>query len=128
MKLFLDSQINFLVESMTLEVEHFPNNSLPKGVVPLETMFDGFHGMYKEKPIVDQSDEAIEFNIGSKSSRRIIKIGKGTTLVERKIIMSLIREYKDIFAWSCEYLKSYKGDIIQHVILLKEGAKQFRQK
>jgi hypothetical protein len=127
MQEFSDGQINFLAESMNLEVEDLPNNYLPKGVMPLERMFDR-HDMYKGKPIVDQSDEAIEFNIGSENSPRMIKIGKGTTPAEIKSIMNLIREYKDIFAWSYEDLKAYKGDIIQHAIPLKERVKPFRLK
>jgi hypothetical protein len=90
-------------------------------------MFDR-HDMYKGKPIVDQFDEVIEFNIGSKNNPRMIKIGKGTTPAERKSIINLIREYKDVFSWSYDDLKAYKGDIIQHAIPLKEGAKPFRQK
>jgi hypothetical protein len=126
MQEFLDSQINFLVEYMNLGFEYFPNNSLPKGVVPLEIMFNR-HDMYKGKH-VDQSDEFIEFNIGSKNIARMVKIGKGTTLAEIKRIMNLIREYKYVFSWSYEDLKSYKGDIFQHTIPLKEGAKPFRHK
>jgi hypothetical protein len=112
---------------MNLRVEDLLNDTLPKGVVPLERMFDR-HDMYKEKLVVDQSDEAFEFDIGSENNPRVIKIGKGTTLSERESIINLIQEYKDIFAWSYDDLKAYKGDIIQHTIPLKEGAKPFRQK
>jgi hypothetical protein len=44
---FSNSQINFLAESMNLRVEYLPNDTHPKGVVPLERMFDR-HDMYKE--------------------------------------------------------------------------------
>jgi hypothetical protein len=92
MKEFSGSQINFLAKSMNLRVEDLPNDSLPKGVVPLERMFDR-HDMYKGKPVVDQSDEAFEFNLGSENNTRMIKIGKGTTPIERESIANLIREY-----------------------------------
>jgi hypothetical protein len=68
-KEFSDSQVNFLVESMNLKVEDLPNDTLPKGVVPLERMFDR-HDMYKGKPVIDQSDEAFEFNLGSKNESK----------------------------------------------------------
>lgn len=42
--------------------------------------------------------------------------------------MKLFREYKDIFAWTYEDLKTYDTKIIQHVIPLKENAKAFEQK
>jgi hypothetical protein len=48
---------------MNLRIKEFPNETLPKGVVPLERMF-GRHDMYEGKPIIDQYDEAFEFNIG----------------------------------------------------------------
>jgi hypothetical protein len=38
-------------------------------------MFDR-HDMYKGKPVVDQSDEAFEFNLGSEIEPRMVKIGK----------------------------------------------------
>jgi hypothetical protein len=75
-KEFSDSQVNFLANSMNLEVIDFPNNTLPKGCVPLEQMFDR-HDMYKGKLVVDQSDKVLEFNIGSKIEPRMVKIGKG---------------------------------------------------
>jgi hypothetical protein len=39
------------------------------------------------------------------------------------MIENLVREYKDLFAWTYNDIKAYKGDIIQHTIPLKEGAK-----
>jgi hypothetical protein len=59
------------------EIEDLPNNRIPQGVVPLETMFNR-HDMYKKPPIEDQPEDVYEINIGSKESPRIIKIGKGT--------------------------------------------------
>jgi hypothetical protein len=40
----------------------------------------------------------------------------------------LVREYKDVFAWSYDELKAYDPKIINHVIPLLEGAKPFRQR
>jgi hypothetical protein len=54
-----------------------------------------------------------------------VKIGKGISSEERKEIEDLIREYRDVFAWSYDDLKAYKGDIIQHTLPLKEDAKPF---
>jgi hypothetical protein len=55
-----------------------------------------------------------------------VKIGKGTTLAERKEFLALIREFEDVFAWSYGDLKAYCRDVIQHVIPLKEDAKPVR--
>jgi hypothetical protein len=59
---------------------------------------------------------------------RMVKIAKGTTKKERVEILDLTRESKDSFAWNYDELKAYRGDVIQHVIPLTEGAKPFRKK
>ena len=53
----------------------------------------------------------------------MVKIGKGTTEKERIEILDLIREFKDTFSWNYDEMKAYRGDVIQHVIPLTEGAK-----
>jgi len=40
----------------------------------------------------------------------------------------LFKEYKDVFAWSYEELKTYDITIIEHKIPLKPGVKPFQQK
>jgi ribonuclease HI len=124
---FTDSQVNFLADSMDLDVVNLQNNTLPKGCVPLEHLFDR-HDVYKGKKPKKQTDEALEFNIDTEMDPRMVKIGKGTTEKERIEILDLIREFKDTFAWNYDELKAYRGDVIQHAIPLTEGAKPFRQK
>ena len=46
----------------------------------------------------------------------------------RQELISLLRKYRHVFAWSYEDLKAYRKDLFQHEIPLKEGAKPFRQK
>jgi hypothetical protein len=47
-KEFTDSQITFLADSMNLEVINLQSNTLPKGCVPLENLFDR-HDVFKGK-------------------------------------------------------------------------------
>jgi ribonuclease HI len=126
-KEFTDSQVAFLADSMDLEVINLQNNTLPKGCIPLENLFDR-HDVFKGKRTNKQAEEALEFNIGTEMDPRMVKIGKGTTEKERKEILELIREFRDTFAWNYDDLKAYRGDVIQHAIPLVEGAKPFRQK
>jgi hypothetical protein len=58
----------------------------------------------------------------------MIKFGKGTTTDEREKLISLVREFKDVFSWYYKYLKAYRKDVIQHTIPLIDGTKPFRQK
>jgi ribonuclease HI/transposase InsO family protein len=126
-KEFTNTQINFLAESMDLEVINLQNNTLPKGCIPLEDLFDR-HDVFKGRRNNKQVEDALEFNVGTEMDPRTVKIGKGTTEKERKAILNLIREFRDIFAWNYDELKAYRGDVIQHAIPLIEGAKPFRQK
>jgi hypothetical protein len=71
-------------------------------------------------------NEYEEVNIGSTENPKMINIGKGISRKERKAIEDLIREFRDVFSFSYDDLKAYKGDIIQHTIPLKEGTKPFR--
>jgi hypothetical protein len=58
----------------------------------------------------------------------MIKIGKGTSEKERKELINLVQEYRDVFAFTYDELKAYREDVIQHTIPLKEDTKPFRQK
>lgn len=79
MKELSKNQVNWQTKNQELEIEDLPNNSIMKGVVPLEIIFYR-HDMYKGKPVVDQYGDVIEVNIGSNSIPRMIKIRKNNTL------------------------------------------------
>jgi hypothetical protein len=48
-------------------------------------------------------------------------------LNKRKIYVEFLKEYKDVFAWSYEDLKTYDTSIIEHKIPLKPGVNPFKQ-
>jgi hypothetical protein len=81
--------------------------------------------MCKRKVEPTKPEDYIEVNIGTNDSPKIVKIGKNVYVKERQDIEGLIKEYKDVFSWSYDDLKSYKENIIQHTIPLIEGAKPF---
>jgi hypothetical protein len=58
----------------------------------------------------------------------MVKVGKSTPKEERKEIIKLLREYRDVLAFTYDELKVYREDVIRHVIPLKEETKPFRQK
>jgi hypothetical protein len=92
---FTNSQVNFLDESMDLEVVNLKNNTLQKGCILLEQLFDR-HDVYKGKNPKQQTNKVLEFNIGTDIDPRMVNIGKGTTEEERNEIFDLIREFKNI--------------------------------
>ena len=73
----------------------------------------------------------MEINIGTNKDPKLIKIGKGTSEKERNSLINLIKEYRDVLAFSYDELKDYREDVFQHTIPLKEEAKEvkpFQQK
>jgi len=102
---FVDHTIDEIQEGKEVPVIQLKSNKIPKGLVPLENSFDRsdvFHGT--NKSCVDQQVD--EVDIGNKDTSRIIKDGKGCTPKEKKKIVNLVREYRDIFAWSYDELKA----------------------
>jgi hypothetical protein len=65
------------------------------------------------------------FNLGTEQDPKNINLGRNYTSSKRATFMKLFREYKDMFTWTYEGLKTYDMKIIQHVIPLKENAKPF---
>jgi hypothetical protein len=62
----------------------------------------------------------LEINIGTNEEPRIIKVGKTTPIEERIEIVELLKEYRDVLAFSYDELKVYREDVIQHVIPLRK--------
>ena len=61
----------------------------------------------------------------------MIKNGKCTSEKERNDLVNLVKEYRDVFAFTYDELKSYREDVFQHTIPLKQDIKEvipFRQK
>ena len=59
-----------------------------------------------------ESTNIEECNIGSEEEPKMIKLSKTLpTLIKHKYI-ELFKEFKDVFAWSYEDLKSYDTSII----------------
>ena len=124
---FFDCQINFQDEKdIDIEEEDQPMNRIPKNAIEWESTFDR-QDRYKKKEMVKPTD-FIEINIGTDKEPRNIKIGKGTSKKERKDLIDLVKEYKDVFAFTYGELKAYRDDVFQHTIPLRPEAKPFQQK
>ena len=53
-------------------------------------------------------------NIGIAHNPKMVNIGKCCTPEERRAAKKLFEEYRDVFAWSYEDLKSYRGGEVKH--------------
>jgi hypothetical protein len=56
--------------------------------------------MHKNKKEVMKSGDFIEINIGISEDPRMIKIGKGISEKERKELINLVQEYRDVFSFT----------------------------
>jgi len=101
---------------------------VPRKVVSYECFFDRDDGCKKEEEKSLKNGEHIEINIGSTKDPKMIKVGKNTPKEERDQIVKLLKEYRDVLAFSYDELKFYSEDVLQHTIPLKEGAQPFKQK
>ena len=68
----------------------------------------------------------MEINIGTDKDPKLKKIGKCTSKNERNNLINLIKEYRDVLAFSYDELKSYQEDVFQHTIPLREEAKEVK--
>ena len=66
-------------------------------------------------------------NLGSEAEPKYVNLGKCCSPGERFKFIQFFQQYKDIFTWTYEDLKTYDTHIIHHVIPIKTGAKQFQQ-
>jgi len=89
-KELFDSQLNFPANSIGLKVVIFPSNTLIRGCIPQEQMFDR-NDFYRGKIVEEKYDKVLEFNIGTKTKPRMVKIRKGNTKDERSEILDLIQ-------------------------------------
>ena len=103
-------------------------NLAPPKVVALEQIFDRSDMIKETKKEGIKPTNYIEINIGSEEDPKFIKIGKGTSEKERQEIIKLVKEFRDVLAFTYDELKAYREDVIQHTIPLKKEVKPFRQK
>ena len=105
MEEFYDFKAGYKEEDCKYEECNAVSNPIPRDRVAMEQMFDR-HGAVKrrEDKKIDPG-EFIEVNIGTPHDPKMIKIGKGTTAEERKKLINLLQEYRDVLAFSYEELK-----------------------
>jgi hypothetical protein len=73
-------------------------------------------------------EEVKDCNIGTKETPKLVKISKYLPPEMKSKYVDMLKQYKDVFAWSYDELKTYDTTIIEHKIPLKKGIKPFRQK
>ena len=103
------------------------SNVIPRGLVPLERLFNQ-NDIAKEPKLIPDGDEVEDVNIGTMTRPKIIRLSKNLPPKAQQRYIDLMKEYVDVFAWDYSDLKAYDTSIIQHTIPLREKDKPFKQK
>jgi hypothetical protein len=102
-------------------------NHIPKGLVPLERLFD-HNDVYKKVVIQTEETDVVECDISPDTNPRLVKISIKLSQKQRRAYDELMKQYLDIFSWYYEDFKVFDIDIIQHKIPLKPGSKPIKKK
>ena len=104
-------------------------NFMPKGVRTLEGKFV-LNNKFRKLANVKTNSSSMQYeliNLGTEAEPKYVNLGKCCLLGETSWLINLFQQYKDIFAWTYEDLKTYDTHIIHHIIPIKTGVKPFRQ-
>lgn len=125
----INEQEEKIEESDELGILNLKTNSISKGMVALERIFDkDEHARERGKTLVVDGDDCELYNLGTQLEPREVRIGKVSTPEEKKQMVELFTKYKDVIAWCYEDLKTYDPNIIVHNIPLNPDAKAFCQR
>ena len=94
-----------------LEVLECKNGSIPRGLSPLEHLFD-FNDVAKEPKMEPVETNVEEHNIGSLTEPKMIKLSNTLPTHIKSRYIDLFKEFKDVFSWAYTDLKSYDSSII----------------
>ncbi len=109
------------------EIMQLPTNYIPKGLVPLERIFDQ-NDVPVKPPDKQNSEEVVDCNLGTSENPKFVKISKALSGRQRGKYEKLLHEFSDIFAWKYDDLRTFDKEIIQHRIPLKENVRPHQQK
>ena len=92
-------------------IVQLPNSYIPRGIVPLEELFD--HNDIPFKLAKKEPNHTIqEQNIGSQIHPKLINLSTKLSADQRSNFCILIKEFADVFSWEYSDLKTYDTNII----------------
>jgi ribonuclease HI len=117
----------FLNKIVDHHIVQLPSNHIPKGLVPLERLFEKNDVDVNIKGSTENVD-VTECNLGTKEDPRYVKLSSSLSKEQRADYVKLLKEFADAFSWKYEELITYDTNIIEHKIPLKEETKPFKHK
>eukprot|EP00253_Pinus_taeda_P009612 PITA_09612 len=108
-------------------IVQLPSNHIPKGLVPLENLFD--HNDVPYKPAKKENESAVHrHNIRSPDNPEYINLSTHLSAAQSSEYCTSMKQFADIFAWEYNDLKIYDTKIIQHKVPLEKNTIPFKQK
>ena len=83
-------------DEMEADVLQLKSNVLPRGLVPLEDLFDN-DDIAKKPKIEAHGQEVEDFNIGTEKKPRMVKLSKSLPPEQKCKYIELFKEYSDVF-------------------------------
>ena len=85
--------------------------------------------MEQETREIEPHEEILEIvNLGEEVAEKHVKIGTSLTKEMQEWLYLLLREFKDVFAWSYQDMLGLNPDIVQHKLPLKLKYSLIKQK
>ena len=73
-------------------------------------------------------DEITTINVRTEKDMRLVQIGSTLSSEERECLVTLLKDFKDVFTWSYEDMPGIDPEIVQHRIPLDPEAQPIKQK
>ena len=67
-------------------------------------------------------------NLGTELNPQTVNLGIDCTSTKKTAFIKLFKEFKDVFAWTYDNLKTFNPQVMQHIIPIKQESKPFQQK
>ena len=117
----INQSLNQIVDKDIIQLS---TNSIPKGLVPLEELFDN-NDVGKIPGVKLNNEDVEDVNIRIEQDLKIVKVASKLPQEVKEIYIQLLEKNFDVFSWSYEDLKFYDTNVIRHSIPLKENEKPF---
>lgn len=114
------------MEVNQMEVLQLKDNIIPKGLIPLEELFD--QDDVAKKTTLFPTEKGADVKVGSVENPKMVKLSKALPPQVKAKYISLLSSFTDVFAWDYSDLKAYDTSIIRLVIPIKPNEKPFHQK
>jgi hypothetical protein len=88
---------NFLNKITGNDIAQLPNNHIPRGLVPLERIFDSNDVSVKGK-VSEEDADTIQCNIGTESEPKYVKLSKSLIEEQRSEYSGILMKFSDVFA------------------------------